>query len=381
MKQTSFASLEYAGKKRKTRREKFLAEMDRVVPWQRLMALIEPHYPRSGRVGRPPIGVPRMLRMYFLQQWYSLSDEALEDALYDSQAMREFVGIDLAREQVPDATTLLKFRRLLEQHELTKAIFEEVNAHLAERGLLMREGTVVDATIIAAPSSTKNKEAERDPEMHQTKKGNQWYFGMKAHIGVDADSGLVHSVHATSANESDVAHAHKVLHGQEKRVHADAGYAGIGKRDEIVTAQNEGRIDANITWLVAAKRGTVKAMPEGFMKELAVAVERRKAQMRSLVEHPFHVIKNLFGHKKVSYKGLAKNGARMFSLFALANLVLAKRRCLRLEAYVRLEWPKGLAVSLATGICARESQAPSRIARGRFTSRAQLLQWNLGIAA
>src|SRR5262245_25569196 len=174
MKQTSFASLEYAGKKRKTRREVFLAEMDRVVPWQRLIALIEPHYPRSGRVGRPPMGVPRMLRMYFLQQWYSMSDEALEDALYDSQAMREFVGIDLAREQVPDATTLLKFRRLLEEHELTKAIFEEVNALLAERGLLMREGTLVDATIIAAPSSTKNKEKQRDPEMHQTKKGNQW---------------------------------------------------------------------------------------------------------------------------------------------------------------------------------------------------------------
>jgi IS5 family transposase len=328
MKQTSFASLEYAGKKRKTRREKFLAEMDRVVPWQRLIALIEPHYPSSGRVGRPPIGVPRMLRMYFLQQWYSLSDEALEDALYDSQAMREFVGIDLAREQVPDATTLLKFRRLLEQHELTKAIFEEVNAHLSERGLLMREGTVVDATIIAAPSSTKNKDGKRDPEMHQTKKGNQWHFGMKAHIGVDADSGLVHSLHTTPANESDVAHTHELLHGEEKRVHADAGYAGVDKRDEIVAAQKGGRIEADITWLVAAKRGTVKAMADGYLKELTVAVERRKAQMRSLVEHPFHVIKNLFGHKKVSYKGMAKNRARMFSLFTLANLVLAKRRLL-----------------------------------------------------
>jgi IS5 family transposase len=163
--------------------------MERVVPWAALMALIEPHYPKSARVGRPPIGVQRMLRMYFLQQWYSLSDEGLEDALYDSQAMRDFVGIDLAREQVPDATTLLKFRRLLEQHELTKAIFEQVNAHLGERGLLMREGTLVDATIIAAPSSTKNQDGERDPEMHQVKKGNEWHFGMKAHIGADADSG------------------------------------------------------------------------------------------------------------------------------------------------------------------------------------------------
>jgi IS5 family transposase len=242
--------------------------------------------------------------------------------------MREFVGIDLAREQVPDATTLLKFRRLLEQHELTKAIFEEVNAHLSERGLLMREGTVVDATIIAAPSSTKNKNGKRDPEMHQTKKGNQWHFGMKAHIGVDADSGLVHSLHTTPANESDVAHAHELLHGEETRVHADAGYAGVDKRDEIVAAQKDGRIEADITWLVAAKRGTVKAMAEGFLKELTVAVERRKAQMRSLVEHPFHVIKNLFGHKKVRYRGLAKNTARLFSLFALANLAMAKRRLL-----------------------------------------------------
>ena len=174
MKQTSFASAEYASKKRQTRRERFLAEMNVVVPWVQLEALIEPHYPRSGKVGRPPIGVPRMLRMYFLQQWYTLADEALEDALYDSQAMREFVGIELSRENVPDATTLLKFRRLLEQHDLTSAILSEVNAHLTERGLLMRQGTVVDATIIAAPSSTKNQEGKRDPEMHQTQKGNQW---------------------------------------------------------------------------------------------------------------------------------------------------------------------------------------------------------------
>ncbi len=194
MKQTSFASAEYAGKKRQTRRERFLGEMNAVVPWGRLEALIEPHYPRSGKVGRPPIGVPRMLRMYFLQQWYTLADEALEDALYDSQAMREFIGIDLGRENVPDATTLLKFRRLLEQHDLTSAILAEVNAHLTERGLLMRQGTVVDATIIAAPSSTKNARRERDPAMHQTKKGNQWYFGMKAHIGADRDSKLVHTV-------------------------------------------------------------------------------------------------------------------------------------------------------------------------------------------
>ncbi len=330
MKQTSFASLEYAGKKRKTRREKFLGEMERVVPWKALLALIEPHYPKSGRVGRPPIGVERMLRMYFLQQWYSLSDEGLEDALYDSQAMRDFVGIDLAREQVPDATTLLKFRRLLEQHELTKAIFEGVNEHLGERGLLMREGTLVDATIIAAPSSTKNQDGERDPEMHQAKKGQQYYFGMKAHIGADADSGLVHSVHVTSANESDVANTHALLHGQERRVHADSGYTGVAKRDEIVTAQAEGRIRTDVSWLIAAKRGAMVAMVNGAHKRLAVLVERKKAQIRARVEHPFHIVKNLFGHKKVSYRGLAKNGARMFTLFALANLVIAKRPLLRL---------------------------------------------------
>ena len=328
MKQFSFASLEYAGKKRQTRREKFLGEMERVVPWQRLEALIEPHYPSSGRVGRPPIGVPRMLRMYFLQQWYSLSDEGLEDAIYDSQAMREFIGIDLAREQVPDATTLLKFRRKLEEHKLTEAIFEQVNAHLSERGLLMREGTLVDATIIAAPPSTKNKDKARDPEMHQTKKGNEWHFGMKVHTGVDAESGLVHSVHATAANESDVAHTHEVVHGQETAVHADAGYTGVDKRAEITQAQAQGLIRDDLTWYVAAKRGTVKALPEGVFKDLTVALERKKAQLRSRVEHPYHVLKNLFGYRKVSYRGLAKNAARLFTQFALVNLVLVKRKLL-----------------------------------------------------
>ena len=328
MKQTSFASLEYAGKKRRTRREKFLDEMQQVVPWTALTVLIEPHYPSSGRVGRPPIGVPRMLRMYFLQQWYSLSDEGLEDAIYDSQAMREFVGIDLAREQVPDATTLLKFRRLLEDNQLTKAIFERVNAHLGERGLLMREGTLVDATIIAAPPSTKNKDHARAPEMHQAKKGNQWHFGMKAHIGVHAESGLVHSVHAAAANESDVAHTHELRHGHEERVHADAGYADVDKRAEITRAQQEGGIRKDVKWHVATKRGLIKATPEGPLKALMMLVERKNAQIRALVEHPFHVIKNLFGYKKVSYCGLHKTDVRLYAQFALANLVLAKRALL-----------------------------------------------------
>ena len=328
MKQTSFASAEYAGKKRKTRRERFLEEMNAVVPWARLEALIEPHYPRSGKVGRPPIGLPRMLRMYFLQQWYTLADEALEDALYDSHAMREFVGIDLGRENVPDATTLLKFRRLLEQHDLTAAILAEVNAHLGERGLLMRQGTVVDATIIAAPSSTKNEDGKRDPEMHQAKKGNQWHFGMKMHTGVDAESGLIHSVVCTAANEADVARGHELLHGQESAVYGDSGYTGLEKRAEVKAAQEERRLGRKIDWHIAIKRGQLKAMPEGPAKAMYEWFERRKAQIRAIVEHPFHVIKNLFGYRKVSYRGIAKNQARAKAHAALANLYIARRRLL-----------------------------------------------------
>ena len=327
MKQTSFASAEYAGKKKTTRREKFLAEMNAVVPWTRLQALIEPHYPKSGKVGRPPIGVPRMLRMYFLQQWYTLADEALEDALYDSQAMREFIGIDLGRENVPDATTLLKFRRLLEQHDLTAAILAEVNRHLSERGLLMRQGTVVDATIIAAPSSTKNEDGKRDPEMHQAKKGKQWHFGMKMHSGVDAQSGLIHSVVCTPANEADVVHAHELLHGQETQVHGDSGYTGLDKRDEITSAQAQGTLK-DIDWRIAMKRGQLKAMPEGPGKALYEWYERHKARVRAIVEHPFHIIKNLFGYRKVSYRGIAKNEVRAKAQAALVNLYIVKRKLL-----------------------------------------------------
>jgi IS5 family transposase len=331
-KQLSFASYEFAQKKRVTRREKFLAEMEQVVPWARLEALIEPLYPTSGRVGRPPKGVPLMLRMYFLQQWFSLADEALEDAIYDSQSMREFTSIDLSREAVPDATTLLKFRRLLEDHGLTAKLFEGINADLAERGLLLREGTMVDATIIAAPPSTKNEDKSRDPEMHQTKKGNEWHFGMKAHIGADADSGLVHSLHTTAANESDVAHAHEVMHGHERQAYLDAGYTGVDKREEILQAQAEGKIRSDIEWNVAKRRGTITKMAEGTLKTLTKALERVKAQIRARVEHPFHVVKNLFRHKKTRYKGLAKNEAQLYSLFGLANLVLAKKRLMAMQA-------------------------------------------------
>ncbi|GAB6849125.1 IS5 family transposase [Paraburkholderia kururiensis] len=323
MSQRSFASAEYAMKKKQTRREKFLGEMERIVPWPRLIAVIEPLYPKSGRVGRQPIGVPRMLRMYCLQQWYGLADEALEDALYDSQALREFVGIDLSRESVPDATTLLKFRRLLQDNDLTRALFDEINAHLAEQGLLMRAGTIVDATIIAAPSSTKNAEKARDPEMHQTKKGNQWHFGMKAHIGVDAESGLVHTVIGTAANVADVTQAGDLLHGQETVAFGDAGYQGVDKREEALGP----------LWHVAMKPGKRKQLNPGFKwARLLEQAEQLKASVRAKVEHPFHVIKNLFRHRKTRYKRLAKNEAQLFSLFGLTNIVIARRRLLAIEA-------------------------------------------------
>jgi IS5 family transposase len=284
MKQQSFAQAEFAGKKKVTRRERFLGEMEQIVPWAALIAALKPYYfPHAGTGrGRRPIGLERMLRMYCLQQWYSLADEALEDAIYDSQALRNFVGIDLGKESVPDATTLLGFRHLLEKHDLTKTIFETVNRHLRARGLLLNKGTLTDATILAAPSSTKNKEKARDPQMHQTRKGKQWYFGMKAHIGADADSGLVHTVVGTAANVSDVTQTEHLLHGEEEIVFADAGYIGADKREALR--------DKPLKWHIAMKRGKLKAMAEGALKELTRRAERLKAQLRSRVEHPFHVI-------------------------------------------------------------------------------------------
>ena len=322
MKQLSFAQAEYATKRKVTRRERFLGEMEQVVPWSALIAALAPYYfPHAGKGrGRRPIGLERMLRMYFLQQWYTLADEALEDAIYDSQALRNFVGIDLGTESVPDATTLLQFRHLLEKHDLTKTIFETVNRHLRERGLLLNKGTLTDATILAAPSSTKNQGKARDPEMHQTRKGNQWYFGMKAHIGADGDSGLVHTVVGTAANIADVSQTEHLLHGEEEVVFADAGYIGAEKREALK--------DKQVKWRIAMKRGKLKAMAEGPIKELTRRAERLKAQLRSRVEHPFHIIKNLFGHRKVRYKGLAKNTAQLHTLFALANLVTAKKALL-----------------------------------------------------
>jgi IS5 family transposase len=313
--QTSFAELEYISKKKQTRRERFLAQIEAATPWAQLVAVIEPHYPKGSR-GRPPIGLERMLRMYIAQNCFGLSDEGIEDALYDSQAIRRFVGIDLGREAAPDATTLLKFCRLLEEKNLTAAIFEAINAHLAKRGLLMRQGTIVDATLIAAPSSTKNSTGERDPEMHQTKKGNQWHFGMKAHVGVDADSGLVHTVVGTAANVNDVTQAHHLLHGKETDVFGDAGYQGADKREE-----NQGK---QVSWYIAMWPGKRK-VPQDAVGVVMDKLEQVKARIRAKGEHAFHVIKNLFHHRKTRYRGLEKNAKQLYTLFGLANLVLAHR--------------------------------------------------------
>jgi IS5 family transposase len=317
--QPSFAQAVFATKKKTTRREKFLTRMEALIPWTKLLAVIEPFYP-TGQRGRPPIGLERMLRVYFLQQWYGLADEALEDALYDSQALQGFARIDLVAQGVPDATTLLKFRRLLETHNLCKGLFSAINTDLAARGLMLREGTLVDATLIAAPPSTKNKERQRDPEMHQTRKANQWYFGMKAHIGADRDSKLVHTVVVTAANVADITKTAELLHGQERQVHADAGYIGVEKRAEIVA------LERPIDWQIARKRGPIKMMAEGAEKAAVQTDEKVKASVRAFVEHPFHILKNIFRHRKVRYRGLAKNGHQLYTLFGLANLVIGARR-------------------------------------------------------
>lgn len=316
--QRSFSDLEYGAVKRVTRRERFLSEIDAVMPWGELLLVLEPHYPRSGNVGRQPVGLERMLRMYLAQQCFALSDEGTEDALYDSAAIRKFVGIDIGSETAPDATTLLKFRRQLEQHRLTERLFVVINQQLSKRGLILKEGTIVDATLIAAPSSTKNSQGERDPEMRQTKKGNNYHFGMKAHIGVDAESGLVHTLVTTAANCHDVTQAHALLHGAERVVYGDAGYQGVEKRSE-----NQGK---PVTWRVAMRPGRRRQLNlRTRLGQLQEKLEHLKASVRAKVEHPFHIVKNLLGYRKAKYRGLAKNTAQLFTLFGIANLMLARR--------------------------------------------------------
>jgi IS5 family transposase len=325
MSQISFADAEYAGKRKKTRREVFLEEMELVVPWNGLLKLIEPHYPVAGR-GRRPYPLETMLRVHLMQNFFTLSDPAMEDALYETASMRAFAGLSLDQ-AIPDETTILNFRHLLEENDLAEDILKLVNSHLARKGLLLKRGSIVDATIIAAPSSTKNSSGERDPEMHQTKKGNQWYFGMKAHIGVDADSGLVHTVTTTAANEADVEQVVDLLHGKEEQVWADSGYSGAQTRVN----------KADLQWHIAARPSDMARMPEGRVKTKARKQEYRKASVRAKVEHPFRVIKRQFGLVKVRFKGLAKNTAHVITLFALSNLWMARKKLMAMMGVVRVQ--------------------------------------------
>jgi transposase, IS5 family len=327
MSQMSFSDAEYAVKRKRTRREAFLAEMDKVVPWDALLGLIEPVYPKAGK-GRRPYALKTMLRIHLMQQWFGYSDPAMEEALYDVAPVRRFAKLSLASGSVPDETTILNFRRLLETHDLAAKMLEAVNSHLSARGLLLKQGTIVDATIIHAPSSTKNRDKSRDGDMHQTRKGQQWYFGMKAHIGVDVESGLVHTVTTTPANVADITETERLLHGGEASVWADAGYTGADKRDALKKRP--------IRWHIAAKRGSIKAMPEGDLKDATKYLEYLKAAVRAKVEHPFRVIKQQFGYTKVRFKGLSKNTAQVLTLFALSNLWMARPRLLASTGEVRL---------------------------------------------
>lgn len=308
---------------KRTRRREFLEEMDRVVPWRELVELVSSYQVDKGR-GRPPFAVEVMLRIHFMQQWFNLSDPAMEEALHDVPLFREFAGLGGWADALPDETTILRFRHLLEKHKLTPKILATVNDVLTAKGLMLRHGTVVDATLIAAPSSTKNASGERDPEMKQSRKGQQWYFGMKAHIGVDAESGLVHTVRGTAGSVNDVVEANQLLHGQERQVFADAGYQGADKRADA----REG-----VEWLVALRPGKRRTLdPSDAQDRLTEQIERLKASVRAKVEHPFRVIKRQFGHVKVRYRGLRKNTAQLHTLFALANLWLVRGKLLGAKA-------------------------------------------------
>ncbi len=319
MRQKTLADEGFEKFRKQTRKEQFLDEMERIIPWKELTAAIEPFYPNPQGAGRRPVGVERMLRIYFLQHWFNLSDPGAEEALYDSRALRAFVGIDLGREPVPDETTICKFRHLMEKHNLGDQLFHLVNEYLKENGLQVSRGTIVDASIINAPSSTKNSKKERDPEMHQTKKGNQWFFGMKAHIGVDSKTKVIHSVVATAANVHDSVVIGDLLHGGETRVWGDSAYTG--KKDEIAEHAPNALDFTN-------KKGC-RNRP---LTEEERATNRTKSRVRAKVEHAFGVMKRRFGFTKVRYKGLTKNAHHLFVSCALTNLVLAKKTLLRSHA-------------------------------------------------
>jgi len=322
----TFADAEYAGKRKQTRKELFLIEMDQVVPWKGLIALIDPHYPK-GEGGRPAYPLTAMLRIHLMQNWFGYSDPAMEEALYETTILRQFAGLSL--ERIPDKTTILNFRRLLEKHELAAGILAVINGYLGDHGLSLRQGIIVDATLIHAPSSTKNRDGKRDPEMHQTKKGNQYYFGMKAHIGVDEKSGLVHSVVGTAANVADVTQVDKLLHGEENRVRAGAGYTGVEKRPE--------HEDREVIWQIAARRSTYKKLSKrSALYKAKRKIEKAKAQVRAKFEHPFRVIKRQFGYMKTRFRGLVKNTAQLVTLFALPGLWMVRRHLLMNSGAVRL---------------------------------------------
>jgi IS5 family transposase len=314
----SFASLAYENKKKKTRRDKFLEEMNQVIPWQELLQIIKPYYPVAGN-GRQPMPMERMLRIYFMQQWYNLSDPAMEESLYDSESMRRFADIDLTLDEIPDETTILHFRHLLERHELTKKIFEKTKKYLTEKGLLLREGTIVDATIISAPSSTKNQDKARDKEMRQTRKGNQWYFGMKAHVGTDTGKGLVHTVVVTDASVHDSQVMDKLVREEEHAVYGDKAYASEEKKKEYEARE--------VKWCVSLRGNRGRRLTQEEEE-----YNHKQSQVRAKVEHAFLVVKHLWGHTKVRYKGLYKNGMQVFSLFALANLYLVRHELHMIEA-------------------------------------------------
>ena len=317
MKQTS---LELNLSVKKTRKREFLEQMERVVPWAALVALIAPYYP-EGRSGRPPFALETMLRTHFLQQWFSLSDPAMEEAFFDVPLYREFARLD-AHGRLPDESTILRFRHRLERHKLADEIFS-INAVLSDKGLLLTAGTAVDATLIAAPSSTKNKDRQRDPEMHSSKKGEQWYFGMKAHIGVDVASALVHTVRGTAGNVADVCEGNALLHGQESVAFGDAGYQGIDKRADA---------KANVRWQVAMQPGKRRALDKAKpLDALIDKIERLKAGIRARVEHPFRVLKCQFSYRKVRYRGLKKNTLQLKTLFALANLWMVRKKLLAMQ--------------------------------------------------
>ncbi len=315
MNQETFTDIEYSYRKKKTKREEFLEIMDEIIPWDEWVGIIRPYYPK-GKRGRPPMGIEKMLRMYLLQIWFNLSDPGTEDAIYDSYAMRKFVGIDFMKESVPDETTLLNFRHLLEEHDLNKLFFDAIKRVMDATGHIMRGGTIVDATIIDAPSSTKNAEKARDPEMHQTKKGKEWRFGMKCHSGVDAGTGLVHTIAVTSANEHDITQASKLIREDDHVVYGDSAYRGIEKRKEV-------KNDAHLSIIDYRINRRTRSMPKfDNVIDWDRYIEHRKSSVRSKVEHVFRIIKCQFGYRKVAYRGLGKNENRLYAMFACANLYM-----------------------------------------------------------